>query len=59
LIRYEGEANRRLLQENPTAPPLEVRIRCDRKVPYSVVEPIMIACARQGVWKVTFAVAGN
>jgi len=59
LIRFEGEANRRLLQEDPKAPPLEVRIRCDRKVPYSVVEPIMIACARQGVWKVTFAVVGN
>ena len=39
---------------------LEVRIRSDRKVPYRVVEPIMIACARSGVWKVTFAVvAGN
>ena len=38
---------------------LEVRIRSDRKVPYRVVEPIMIACARAGVWKVTFAVAGQ
>jgi len=38
---------------------LEVRIRSDRKVPYQVVEPVMIACARAGVWKVTFAVVGN
>jgi biopolymer transport protein ExbD len=35
---------------------LEVRIRCDRQVPYGVVEPIMLACARAGVWRVTFAV---
>ena len=35
---------------------LEVRIRTDRTVPYRVVEPVMIACARAGVWKVTFAV---
>jgi biopolymer transport protein ExbD len=59
LIRFEGESNRRQLRENPQTRPLEIRIRCDRKVPYSVVEPIMIACARQGVWKVTFAVVGN
>jgi biopolymer transport protein ExbD len=35
---------------------LEVRIRGDRNVPYRVVEPIMVACARAGVWKVSFAV---
>lgn len=40
--------------------PLEVRIRSDRQVPYRRVEPIMIACAKAGVWNVTFAVlAGN
>ena len=36
---------------------LEVRIRADRHVPYRVVEPIMIAAARAGVWRVTFAVS--
>jgi biopolymer transport protein ExbD len=35
---------------------LEVRIRGDRDVPYQHVEPILLACARAGVWKVTFAV---
>ena len=35
---------------------LEVRIRSDRHVPYRAVEPIMIAAARAGVWRVTFAV---
>ena len=36
--------------------PLEVRIRSDRNVPYRVVEPVLLACARSGVWNVTFAV---
>jgi biopolymer transport protein ExbD len=35
---------------------LEVRIRSDRQAPYHYVEPILLACARAGVWKVTFAV---
>jgi biopolymer transport protein ExbD len=35
---------------------LEVRIRSDRQAPYRQVEPILVACARAGVWKVTFAV---
>ncbi len=39
--------------------PLEVRIRADRTVPYRMVEPIMVACAREGVWRVTFSVVGN
>ncbi len=47
LIGYESRQ---------TGGKLEVRIRSDRRVPYRMVEPIMIACARAGVWKVTFAV---
>jgi biopolymer transport protein ExbD len=35
---------------------LEVRIRSDRSVPYRVVSPILLACAKAGVWNVTFAV---
>ena len=50
LIGYESD------QSNGQ---VEVRIRSDRKVPYHVVEPAMIACARAGVWKVTFAVVGK
>ncbi len=38
---------------------LEVRIRSDRTVPYGAVEPILLACARAGVWRVTFAVVGK
>ncbi|MBN2218390.1 MAG: biopolymer transporter ExbD [Pirellulales bacterium] len=38
---------------------LEVRIRCDRRVPYRDVEPVMLACARSGVWNVTFAVVAG
>ena len=35
---------------------LEVRIRADRRVPYSAVEPILIACTQARIWNVTFAV---
>lgn len=34
----------------------EVRIRGDRRVPYSVVEPVLLACVRAGVPRVRFAV---
>ncbi len=35
---------------------VEVRIRSSRKAPYSIVEPIMLACTGAKIWKVTFAV---
>ena len=35
---------------------LEVRVRADRSVPYSAVEPILLACAEAGIWNVAFAV---
>jgi len=47
LIGFEAEQ---------TEGPLEVRIRTDRRAPYRLVEPIMLACADAGVWRVTFAV---
>lgn len=37
-------------------PGLQVRIRSDRGAPYQFVEPIMLACARAGIWDVSFAV---
>ncbi len=35
---------------------LEIRIRGDRAVAYRHVEPILLACARAGIWNVAFAV---
>ncbi len=35
---------------------VEVRIRCSRQVPYRTVEPIMLACTRNGIWNVSYAV---
>jgi biopolymer transport protein ExbD len=35
---------------------LELRIRSDRHVAYRHIEPILLACARAGLWNVTFAV---
>ena len=50
LIRYERQQ---------TVGELEVRIRSDRRVPYGVIEPILLACERAGVWNVTFAVVAG
>jgi biopolymer transport protein ExbD len=50
LIAYESRRSGRQL---------EVRIRSDRTVPYRVIEPVMVACARARVWQVAFAVVEN
>ena len=34
----------------------EVRIRGDQNVPYSVIEPIILACARAGVTQIKYSV---
>lgn len=52
----QAELNRIIQFENSREEELEVRIRADRKVAYEYVEPIMVACAKSGVWKVTFSV---
>ena len=51
MIEYEARQS-----QDPQQNRLEVRIRSDRTVPYRIVEPLMVACARSGVWRVTFAV---
>lgn len=35
---------------------LQVLIRTDRGTPYSQVEPLLVACAKAGVWNVEFGV---
>lgn len=35
--------------------PVEVRVRADRTVPFALLEPALVACAKAGVWNVTFA----
>jgi len=47
LIAYESQTSERRL---------EVRIRSHRAVPFGIIEPILVSCARAGVWRVTFAV---
>ena len=49
-IRFERERQQRAGQA------LEVHIRADRSVDYQIVEPVLLACAEAGVWRVTFAV---
>jgi biopolymer transport protein ExbD len=35
---------------------LEVRIRGDRDVLYSRIDPVLLACAKAGIWNVAYAV---
>src|SRR5262245_16824289 len=35
---------------------LEVRIRADRSVAYDRVEPVLLACAKAGIWHVAYVV---
>ena len=35
---------------------IEVRIRSDRQIPFVQVRPIMLACAKMGIWNVSFSV---
>jgi biopolymer transport protein ExbD len=53
----EAELKSRLAAEVQTSErELEVRIWASRDVPYARVEPIMIECARNGLWRISFAV---
>ncbi|HPU07197.1 MAG TPA: biopolymer transporter ExbD [Thermogutta sp.] len=35
---------------------VEVRIRTDKETPYKFISPILLTCARAGLWNVSFAV---
>lgn len=37
---------------------LEIRIRGSRSVDYATIDPILNACAKAGIWNVSFAVYG-
>ncbi|MCO6045732.1 biopolymer transporter ExbD [Aeoliella sp. ICT_H6.2] len=36
--------------------PIEVRIRADSTIPFGEVKPVLVACAKAGIWDVSFAV---
>ena len=52
----EIERRLQIVAEEHGAEFTELRIRADRSVPYSVVEPLLLTAARNGVTKVRFAV---
>jgi biopolymer transport protein ExbD len=54
IAELEAQLRERQQQYGAAA---EVRIRCDRRVEYRHVSPVMLACTRAGFWNVTFAVA--
>ena len=35
---------------------VQVRIRCSRAASYSAVEPVMLACTKNGIFRITYAV---
>lgn len=45
-----------LAAERNASEKVEVRIRTDRDTPYRFISPILLACARTGLWNVSFAV---
>ena len=54
------EISRRLrVEQQQTSADLEVRIRADRLIPYRRIEPLLLACARAGIWNVSFAVVNR
>ncbi len=51
----ELEAQLLSLDENKRQE-MEIRIRGDRRIPYRIVEPVLISCARAGISNVKFLV---
>jgi biopolymer transport protein ExbD len=52
-----GELQRRLAEARATeGGDLEIRIRSDRQVEYREIAPVLLACARAGIWNVAFSV---
>lgn len=43
-------------QKQESKLPLEIRIRTARTVPYRIIEPVLVTCARAGTGNVSFAV---
>ena len=51
------ELERRLKHETTrVGQDIEVRLRTDRSVSYRYVSPVLAACARTGIWNITFSV---
>ena len=55
-IEPQELATKLRFEQDRSGDELEVRIRGDREVPYSIIEPLLVACAEAGVWNVTFGV---
>lgn len=52
-----AELDARLVYEREHAErPLEVRIRADGAIDFGLVKPVLVSCAKAGIWDVRFAV---
>ena len=55
-IPPEQLAERLLVEREDQGDSLELRIRCDRQVPYANVKPVMLAATEAGIWSIAFSV---
>ncbi len=55
-VSHEEFARRIQVERQASSRELEVRIRADRQVHYRHVGPLLVACAKNNLWKVSFAV---
>ena len=51
-----GLSERLSAARNELGEELEVRVRASRLAPWSIVQPVLVECTRQGIWNVTCAV---
>lgn len=56
IVTIEQLQERLATRRQTSGDDLEVRIRSDRGVLYARINPLMHACAKAGIWNVTFAV---
>ena len=55
-VSVEQLAQRLRAEQRQHGERLELRVRCDRRLPYREVEPVLSAAAQSGLWNVSFAV---
>ena len=55
-VTADAISRRLQVERQETSDDLEVRIRADRDLAYSHIEPLLLACAEARVWNVSFAV---
>jgi biopolymer transport protein ExbD len=56
VVGAEQLGRRLAFESERTGRGLEIRVRSDRDAAYRFVEPVLVACARAGLWNINLAV---